>query len=351
MRVSIFNYLFVLSFLSQGYALDESCYGNPPLFLKSPHIRTFLYGEVFFASAREEGLCFAISSNGNPLQGKWLEPSDKWHPGFRIGFGSHLAHDFWELSGDWSYFYTEQIQTAHAGFASVGSTFLTPLFIDSSSYSQLLGGKSLQEAKESWQLFFNALSFTLSRPYFLSKQLAVKPQAGLFAAWINQDLAISYTTYASPPGGGDDVVNYNSVIDNNTWRVGPSIGSSVDWYIRRKFRVFGLIRTAALYRSLNYQQIQNSVGNSEGDFRIHLYKNQNRLQPWLDCGLGASWGTFFRKRTAYFEAALQYESQFFWHEFASRILYQQVSGTQDRSLDQSGDLSLQSVALRVRIDF
>jgi hypothetical protein len=301
---------------------------------------------------REDGLSYAIrSSDGNPLNGKLVEPTDRWRPGFRIGFGSHLAHDSWELSGDWTYFYSDLIQTIHAPQAPTGSTYITPIFIDASSYSQLLGGKSVQEAKEQWLLSFNAITFALSRPYYLSHELSVRPQAGLFAAWIDQDVNVTYKTYAAPAGGGNDLVNYSAYIQNDTWRAGPFFGGMVDWYIRRKFRLFGTLRAAALYRRLHFSQIQVSVGNSGGDYRLYLSEDSHRLQPWLDSQLGVSWGTFFRHSRHYFEAGLQYEVQYFWHEFESRVLYQQVTGTQDRSLNNLGDLSLQSVALRLRLDF
>ncbi len=348
MRALIFSLLASAPLL----ASSEECYGNPPAYLGKPCIRSILYGEYFFASVREDGLSYAIrSSSGNPLSGKLIEPSDRWRPGFRIGFGSHLAHDSWEISGDWTYFYSDLIQTVHASFASPGSTYLTPIFIDASSYAQILGGKSLQEAKEQWTLSFNAITFALSRPYYLSRQLSVRPQTGLLAGWIDQDVEISYLTSAPPAGGGNDVVAYQTMIQNDTWRAGPFFGGMMDWYIQRKFRFFGTLRAAVLYRSLHFNQTQVSVGNSGGDFRLFLRDASHRLQPWLDCQLGLAWGTFFRCSRHYFEAGLQYECQYFWHEFESRVLCQQISNSQDRSVNNLGDLSLQSVALRLRLDF
>lgn len=350
MRALIFNTVLACAPLS--VFAGEDCYGNPPAYLGKPCIRSILYGEYFFASVREDGLSYAIRSpNGNPLSGKLVEPSDRWRPGFRIGFGSHLAHDSWEISGDWTYFYSDLIQTVHASFAPPGSTYLTPIFIDASSYAQILGGKSLQEAKEEWTLSYNAISFALSRPYYLSRQLSVRPLTGLLAAWIDQDVAISYLTAAAPAGGGNDVVAYQTFIQNDTWRAGPFFGGMMDWYIQRKFRFFGTLRVAALYRSLHFSQTQVSVGNSEGDFRFFLRDASHRLQPWLDCQLGLAWGTFFRCSRHYFEAGLQYECQYFWQEFESRVLCQQISNSQDRSVNNLGDLSLQSVALRLRLDF
>ncbi len=356
MRALIFRGKYLIQFLLASSPLslfaDECCYGNPPAYLGKPCIRSILYGEYFFASVREDGLSYAIRTNGNPLDGKLIEPSDRWRPGFRIGFGSHLAHDSWEISGDWTYFYSDLIQTVHAAFAPAGSTYLTPIFIDASSYAQMLGGgKSVQEAKEQWTLSFNTISFSLSRPYHLSRELSVRPLTGLMANWIDQDVAISYLTSAPPSGGGNNVVDYRTLIQNDTWRAGPFFGGMMDWYIQRKFRFFGALRGAALYRSLHFSQTQTSVGNSGGDFRLFLRDASHRLQPWVDCRLGLSWGTFFRCSRHYFEAGLQYECQYFWHEFESRILCQQIPNSQDRSLNNLGDLSWQSVGLRLRLDF
>ncbi len=326
-------------------------YGNPTMFARQPDIRTFLYGDFFFASVREDGLTYAIRSNdGNVLHGKFLELPDRWRPGFRIGFGSHLGHDAWELSADWTNFRSDIVQTSHAPVAS-GGTFLVPLYIDASSYSQFLTGKSIQEAKENWALSFNELIFALSRTYYLSKELGIRPQAGLLAAWIDQDVDISYRSTVAPPGGGNDVVQYNTYIENDTWKVGPYLGSKLDWYVLRKFRIFGGAQAGTLYRRLNFQQTQVSVGNSGGDFRIVLPAHERRLQPYLGCQLGIGWNSFIHHSRNFFEIALQYECQYFWHEFESRMFYEQVTGSQNRSVNQYGDLSLQGAALRFRLDF
>ena len=347
MRASIFS----LALTALSLHAQEP-FGNPTMFAREPNIRTFLYGEFFFASVREEGLTYAIRSNdGNVLHGKFLELPDRWRPGFRIGFGSHLGHDAWELSADWTYFYSDIIQTSHAPLAPAGTTFLVPLYIDASSYTQFLTGKSIQKAKENWVLSFNSLIFALSRTYFLSKELGIRPQTGLFAGWIDQDVDISYQSYASPPGGGNDVVQANTYIENDSWKVGPFLGSKLDWYILRKFRIFGGAQAGTLYRRLNFQQTQVSVGNSNGDFRVVLPATLRRLQPYLGCQLGIAWNSFIHHSRNFFEIALQYESQYFWHEFESRMFYEQVAGSQNRSIDNYGDLSLQGAALHLRLDF
>jgi hypothetical protein len=346
MRALIFSLLPIATLCAQ------EPFGNPTMFSRQPNIRTFLYGDFFFGSVRQDGLAFAIRSNdGQVLHGKFLELPDRWKPGFRLGFGSHLGHDAWEVSGDWTYFRSNIVQTAHAPAASAGSTYLVPLYIDASSYTQLLTGKSLQEAKENWTLSFNSLCFGLCRTYYLSKELGIRPQAGVFAAWIDQDVDISYRSDAAPPGFGNNVVQCNTYIENDTWKVGPFLGTKLDWYILRKFRIFGGAQTAILYRRLNFQETQVSIGNSNGDFRTVLPESSRRLQPWLNCQLGVAWNSFIHHSRNFFEIALQYEGQYFWHEFESRMLYEQVAGSQNRNLNNFGDLSLQGVALRFRLDF
>jgi hypothetical protein len=327
---------------------SEYCYGNPSLFGDKPCIRTFLYGEFFYASLSEEGLAYAIRSNsGSVLSGKFLEPPSPWRPGFRIGFGSHLSHDAWEVRADWTYFRNDIVKTAHASFAPPGSSYLIPTFIDAESFTQLIGFHSVQEAKEHWVCVFDTLFFALSRSYFLSQQLAIRPEVGLFAAWISQNIDISYRSGGAPVG----VVSYQTGIENDTWRVGPSVGTKLDWYLRRKLALFGGVRAAACYRPLFFRQTQNSVGNSGGDFRISLAEHSRSVQPWLDLQLGLAWRSFIHRSRNFLEIALQYECQYFWHELASRTLYEQIPVSQDRNFSQFGDLSVQIAALSLRIDF
>lgn len=345
MRALIFSLPFALSLHA---SIDPSCYGNPPLFGDKPCIRTFLYGDFFYASLSEDGLAYAIRSrSGNVLSGKVLEPPSPWRPGFRVGFGSHLSHDGWEIRADWTYFRNDIVKTAHASFAPLGSTYLVPLFIDGESFQEWITTHSVQEAKEHWVCIFDTLLFALNRSYFLSKRLLISPEVGLFAAWISQDIDISYRSGGAPVS----VVNYQTLIENNTWRVGPTIGTKLDWYLRRKLSFFGAVRAAACYRPLLFQQTQHSVGNSGGDFRISLGERSRSIQPWLDLQLGLAWRSFIHKTHNFLELALQYETQYFWHELAARTLFEQVSGSQDRNFPTQGNLSVQIAALQLRIDF
>ena len=319
--------------------LQAAEYGNPPQFSADRHNqRTFLYGEFFFASPSVEGLAYTIrSSGGNPLNGKIVEPSERWSPGFRVGFGSHFFHDSWEFSGDWSSFTSKVVQTIHG-------ENLTPIYIDASSYAQI---QPVEQAKEQWDFSLNALTVGLSRLYFLRAELDIRPRVGFIASWIDQEVNVSYRNNTASSG----LVAYQTAIVNDSFRVGPFLGTHLNWHVRRKFRVFGGALASASYRSLHFQQVQTSVGNTDGDFRVNLTNDLKKMQPYLDCQLGVAWGSFIKKDRNFCELALQYEAQYFWHEFESRILYEQVGSSQDRSLDTLGDLSLQSVALRLRLDF
>ena len=219
-------------------------YGNPPQFSAEQHSqRTFLYGECLFASPSCEGLAYVIRSNGvNPLHGKLTEPSERWSPGLRIGLGSHFAHDSWEFSGDWTFFSSNIVQSIH-------SDNLTPIYIDASSYAQI---EPVQQAKEQWTLGFNALNAALSRLYFLSKELDIRPQVGVIASWIDQDVRISYRNNTSASG----LVAYETSITNNSFRIGPSLGTHLNWHIRRKFRIFGGGVASLALRNLKVEQIQ-----------------------------------------------------------------------------------------------
>ena len=314
-------------------------YGNPPEFSEERHAqRTFLYAEFFFGSPSVDGLAYVIRpSADDALTGKFTEPSEQWDPGFCVGFGSHFAHDSWEFSGDWSFLASKAVQTVHGDS-------LTPLYIDASSYDQI---EAVQQAKEAWDFSLNALTGRLGRLYFLSQELDIHPEIGILASWIDQSVQISYRNNTATSG----LIAYQTNISNNSFRAGPFLGTHLNWHIRRKFRIFGGGSAALCYRTLQFEQTQISVGNTDGDFRIYLTDDSKRLQPYLNCQIGVAWGSFIKKDRNFCEIALQYENQYFWREFESRLLYEQVDSSYDRSLNTFGDLSLQSVALRLRLDF
>jgi len=315
-------------------------YGNPPSYTCDPSIRTFLYGEPFFASIREDGTAFAIrSSPSGALQGKIAEPSVRWRPGFRIGCGVHLDHDSWEGSVDWTYFRNNFIQ-------SLETPFLTPLFIDASSYSQIPQG-FFQHAKEQWKFSLNSLCFLIYRPYFLSEQLGIVPQVGLFANWIDQNFAIFYRSDALTSG----VVAFQTTIENDSWKVGPFLGTRIDWYIKKEVRLFGALKGGALYRKVFAEQQECSSGNSQGDVRIFLVENVSSIQPWLDCQFGFGWGACLNCAKNFLEVTFLYETQYFWHELYSRTLFEQIPDSQNRFLNNLGDLGIQNASVRIRLDF
>lgn len=335
MRALIFS-LFALPLLA-----TEIEYGNPPTFPSEKGLRMFLYGEPFLASLREDGLAFAIRAHASAvLHGKLVEPSTQWLPGFRIGCGTHLNHDSWDWMLDWSYFRNNVVRTEKM-------PFLTPIFIDASSYAQVPQG-AFQEAKEQWTCSINTLCFGLTRAYFLSEELAIAPRMGLLANWIDQNIEVSYRSSSLSSSG---VVAYQTSIENNAWKVGPSVGTKIDWYIKKEVRIFGALQGAMLYRRVNARQRENSVGNTEGDFRIFLNECMGALQPWFDTQLGFGWGSYFNCSKNFVEITFQYETQYFWHELYSRTLYQQIQGGQNRFLNNLGDLSMQSASVRIRLDF
>jgi hypothetical protein len=315
-------------------------YGNPPSFPCEALIRVMLYGEPLLASLRQDGISYAIrASLEGPLHGTFVEPLARWRPGFRIGCGVHFDHDAWEGGVSWTYFRSQLIQT-------VQDPFLTPLFIDASSYQQIPQG-FMQEAKEQWRCSLNNLMVLLSRPYFLSQQLGIVPQVGFLANWIQQNLLISYRSDAV----GTGVVAYQTTMGNDSWKVGPCIGTRVDWYIRKEIRLFGGVQGATLYRRVQAEQVENAIGNVGGDVRIFLTESAIVLQPWIDGQFGLGWGSCFRCAKTYLEVTLLYEVQYFWHELFSRTLMQQIPSSQNRFLNQYGDLSMQSASIRMRVDF
>lgn len=320
---------------------EETClYGNPSLFLGEKTIRVFLYGEPFIASICEDGIAFAIRSRGAPLQGKVIEPSIRWRPGFRLGAGVHFDHDAWMAAADWTYFRNNQI-------CSIGSASITPLFIDASSYQQIPQGL-FQGAKEQWLLSLNIFRFTLSRPYYLSKELGITPLIGAMVGWIDQDLSISYRSNSLSQVG---VVAFQTDVENNAWRVGPLVGTRLNWFIRRGVWLEGALQGALLYKRCNARQYESAVGNNSSDSRVRLAENATNIQPWFDSQLGIGWGYYFNSLCNYIEVSLLYESQYFWKELFSRTLDQQIAGSQNRFLNNLGDLSMQSASLRIRLDF
>lgn len=326
-----------------------TAYGNPPVNSYALKNRVALFGDFLYWIPYEEGLEYVFKvgdsvtfPTGSATHGSYHEIPSEWHPGFRVGMDTHLVHDQWDLGVYWSSFTSKINDSVHAAPLADGSNPLIPLLIDMDTLGAILNF-AVEQAKGSWQMEYSTLDFFLTRPYLLSTSLSIAPLYGLKAAWINQDLYFQYRS--------NGTITASTYIENDNASVGPTVGTTLSWWLVDNLKLFGQLAGGLLFNSLNFKQIQVSTANSNGDNRINLQQRNYGVVPTASTSLGLSWGTCLNEGHNFFEIGVSYQLQIWWRQLHTRLEYDQVPDSQTRSLDTLGALALMGGAFRAQLAF
>src|SRR5690606_29712416 len=83
-----------------------------------------------------------------------------------------------------------------------------------------------------WNVKFDSLDLSLSRPFYQGQRLTVTPFTGLFGVFVRQQFDIN-AYLAETPAAAPDYSNNSS----RGWGVGPEVGSNFNWLLGNGFRI------------------------------------------------------------------------------------------------------------------
>lgn len=277
----------------------------------------------------------AISGNNYALEFKW-----DW--GFRVGIGMNMDHDQWDSNFYYTWFYAKNSQAMGGPDNTLGVVFM-PLL------------PSINSAQQSWTIHYSMFDWELGRPYYVSKNLALRPHVGIKGGWINQTRDIHFTNIdGSAPlfGAG------SGKFTNDFWGVGASAGVNSLWVLGcagvnkdHRFSLFGDVAGALMYGHFD-NSYSAQFANDEESFRLGIHGlNRNQAVSMLQGMMGLSWDTPFNRNRSHFTFRAGYEFQYWFNQ---NQFIAQTRGADQSALNYSrydSDLKLQGLTVDFRFDF
>jgi hypothetical protein len=318
---------------------------NPP---GRPQVRDgadlFLFGDLFYWNAHENGLPVAVINEGSDVN---LSDADAkvihsdWDFGFRLGVGYNLPHDGWDVNLTWLRFHTHGHKRVHAD----SDEFIFPTRAHAGDLINTVCDKSHSH----WKLHLNQLDLDLGREFFVSKWVTLRPHFGLRTDWIYQKWDTDYRNFTGIATPNEIEAEYK----DNWWGMGLEAGLDTQWGLGGGWSLFGNMTGAILYgfHDMNYedevsppQDYTNSKGKfADVDFSYRV------SHPVLDLMMGLRYDCMFSDDRFHFgiEAGWEHHIYFSQNQFPVFV--------DDASLGDfvtnQGDLTFQGWTIAARFDF
>lgn len=296
----------------------------------------------------QENMEYAFKSNANATifaEGRVLNQSFSFKPGFQVGIGFDWDMDNWDSHLQYTWFHG-----THSSSTSVnGSNNVLFPMVGLFSTTQA----TFDYAKQKWKLNMDLLDGDLGRRHYVGTDLMFRPAIGMRAAWIRQDLTDTFTDGLTLTNAG----TLKTTGKTHSWAIGPRFSLDTDWNIIGGFRLFGNGAADILYTRYTKLSTNSTLTNVNGivSTSTGLIARQNGiayLRPHLELELGMGWGTYIDCNNWYMDFAASYGFQVFYNQNMFRYYTETaVSNVVETSPIPSGDLFVQGLNLTFRLDF
>lgn len=308
----------------------------------------FVDVDFLYWQALEGGLDYGISrdyqfpSPNPPLfggnisaQGELLFGSYDWNPGFRVNFGKQYPNLFWDVEGNFTYFYTKGKQTS------------TPVRggVLRGTYPSLSGSEGLTAAENRVYLHYLTSELTFARHFSLHR-FFVRLIGGLKAASLDRNRTIYYFDTTNQV-----TLNYspqnNITIDWKFLGAGPEGGLSGNIELGYGLSIYGKASVAGLY---GYHKLKSSSFFPQlTTFPMQDIKPTDHRIVWntqLLAGIG--WRKFLE--TWAVSILVSYESQN-WLNASENYRFRKVRLESREPFYSSYQLSVYGLTTRLNFDF
>lgn len=305
----------------------------------------FVTGDFIYWKARQEELngiatlFFDQSGNDRFVGVKVKEINFKYSPGFKLGAGSNLPFDGWDIYVNWTHFHNNPVTT----FTSSAHDLIDT--------EKLEGGIPFvsNRATINYDLMLNILDLDWGRRYCVSKTWNVRPSFGGKVVWLHQDIRYNFEnmqTISFPNigvvSGSPEFLNAK----NDYWGIGPYFAFEGKWTYGWGVGLLGKISGAIVWGK--FEQRAKSEDN-DLDFdngvpintlsHVSQEGTAHRVRPIAQMFVGLDWEWCFIPNRLSTQLQLGYETQFYWGQLLNL-----------RSVEE-GDFSLEGLTFMGRIDF
>ncbi len=322
----------------------------------------FVTAELLYWQAFEEGLDYSATVDQRLIGGSIIKNTAKVHevgfqydPGVRLGIGRYIPHSEWDLYAQWTYFRTHAGDTelGHGPTARQSPTHLKLLVPTLITVDQNTHLSNLDSAQSDWSITLHNAVVEIGRSFSLNKHLALRPNMGVMAAWINQEQHVKYN-HTTSGLVGDANVFMKVTGNNNFFGIGGKGGLDTRWPIACGWSLFGDAAAALLWGHFNLRDRVYTDFNFIRNLKNHLHQ----LKTYLHLAIGIRWDAAVKNNRYHWGFHLGYE---FNEWFGQNMRYKLIAVREDlgptigshlSALTRSpGNLLFQGFTLGARLDF
>lgn len=311
----------------------------------------FVFGDLLYWNAHENGLSYAIENEGSNLNLSDAEVKNihgKWNWGFRVGVGYNLPHDGWDVSLTWLRFTDNGHKRVHAG----RDDFIFP--VGTHPADPISTNSTCEKAHSHWRLNLNQLDLDLGREFFVSKWLTVRPHFGVRTNWIRQKWDSDYENFTptiviDPPFPNEVDVE----LRDKWWGVGLEGGLDTQWGLGGGFSFFGNLTAAIIY---GFHDFDNKEQDSPAFTRslpngkfVDLDNTYRISHPILDLMMGLRYDYMFSDDRFHVGLQVGWEHHVYFSQNQFPVFVDDVN--QGTFVRNQGDLTLQGWTFAARFDF
>lgn len=254
----------------------------------------FLYWE-----GTERGLEFALNNSGSFFNQSIVvaEPDFKFEPAFRLGIGTGLPHDNWDLAFLYTRFYTRTEDHARNGIHSVWTSSIA---FQGNNFRALW-----ENGSGKWKLHSNFFDLLLKNRLRISSAIAIEPAFGLKLALLQQRFTVLYEN------GNAGFITSRIAMKNHSFNLGPTFGLTSRWTLFNHFDLLGTISGSLLASHFNVGRNEFNVGlNTIDSIREGNIFWASRPQVALSFGFG--WDDC--SCSVHYGLSAAYEAQVWWKQ-------------------------------------
>ena len=303
---------------------------------------SFIYWEVI---TDQIDIGLAEFTTFTPREFEVIKFDTNYEPGFKIGAGSHLPFDDWDLYAQYTRLH-ERESTNYDPNGKIGFIFITWSFNGGSGVVGNPNGYNFVfltgDIKASYKFDLDKIDLELARSYYVGKNLALRPFIGGSAHWLDQNYSLQLINIGTLR---------RNFYKNDSWAIGPRFGIGSNWIFYKGFRLFGSGAFSLLYAD-------NDVsGNGEENtiiFNINK-RGRNALRDVEELMIGLGWCSYFSCNKWHLDLSVAYEAQRYSSTNYMAQLAQMRSvnnaGFETSNLVKPGDSFLHGLTVSARIDF
>ena len=201
----------------------------------------------------------------------------------------------------------------------------------------IINGSSntLANARVAWDISFNDVTLELARNSYLSQYLKLRIHMGLKGSWINQD----YLARMTEVNGAQNRLD----LKQDYWGIGLRAGFDTAWQFTKNLSFIGDLSIATLWGQFDLDRRERLTQFGTINTTFYTAANPHTLEPIIDLQAGLRWETWLNQDRLHFLMQAGWEHQL-W------ILHNEVIKNLGES-DHTGDLILQGLTVKARLDF